>query len=384
MATPEIQAVAAGFVAAGTSVVGPMVAVDPSLLWSLMQIFQRFFYFQFCNIELLKNLKSFLLIFSLGRLKFLPNVGDINLFEDIEIPSPAKSYGNGYRGLFLYTTGHTLFLWLAMLFIYPVILLLEKKFSHKGRIFSEKMISRKFKLEIVPSTWEGTMSEFLYAAFLQFLGSPIFNFVIFLSFTFSVISILVVCWFGIKKFKELKGQPASTPPIQRWLPFVEYIMKIGQPFSLVYFYNYPFHQLSFLWGFNIAVLVLYLVGNIREDARKIFGEVVCLFTHLLMTFFGYSNITPSSKETLGLLVFLLCILVIAVELIFAIRQEIKTFISNWNKPAPKARIPARLKGKKQSSLKKISPSSFVLDIEPERKQVGRRIKRNRHRLVLNE
>ncbi len=92
-----------------SAAVAPMVAVNPALLCGLMRILQRFFYLQFCNIEFPNNLKSFLAIFSLGKLTFLPDMIDFQIVEDREGPSPRNFRENGYQGIFYMMQGEAYF-----------------------------------------------------------------------------------------------------------------------------------------------------------------------------------------------------------------------------------------------------------------------------------
>lgn len=307
---------------ASKAVVGaaaPLIAVNPSLLWSLMRVFQRFFYLQFCNVDYTENLKRFFATFSVGKLDFLPNVGNIDTLNKLDAPSPKHFYENEYNSLFLQTAGSIIFFWMALGLLYAILFISDKYLSQHLPFIAKKQLFQNFKTKFLPDAWDGTVSELLYGAYLQFFYFKLENAYTIISLIVAIASTFIVIAVGISRFVTLRKRPASIPPKQKWIGLIEYGCQMAQPFSMVAFYYYPTHQLGLLFVYNVICLNNYL-DSPGHNRKKIFIELNLFIVHMLIAFVNYSGLSEGIKDALGFIIMAVCVIIVLVE-IFVILKE---------------------------------------------------------------
>ena len=169
----SLEAIGSAAGAAALASSGPtlMTGADPTIMWALINLLQMFYYLLFVNTELPKNLKSYLQIFKVGTLSFLPNPAKI-IFPDLEeesLSAPERFEDSDVDGMFLVNAGSMILIWiLAMVLLVLVIIIL--RYFKSMPAFIDRLL-KKLKKALVWSgvfkVWIMTYLELTMASFLQ-------------------------------------------------------------------------------------------------------------------------------------------------------------------------------------------------------------------------
>ena len=123
-AVEAVNKVAGGTMQGAATGAGSMAILggNPALLWPLLNLFQKFYYLVFIDVNYPANVQMFLKIFSLGSLSFLPNplewfVPDISHYD---LPVPKRYNDYDFSGLFLDNAGNELLLLCLVFGLYLV------------------------------------------------------------------------------------------------------------------------------------------------------------------------------------------------------------------------------------------------------------------------
>lgn len=345
---PELQAT---YKAIGTVLQGavasttPLMGVNPTILWSLMKLFQGLYYFLFFNVKYPDNLKGFFGMFNIAKFPFLPNVGDKITFGDLDVPSPAHFYENEYPGYFLKAAGSTVFLW-GIIIVSWVISKLMSMFTigRIGKLF--KKTEFYISGQLIPDTWDSSGIELLYAALLQMLQISFSRPALSASSIFSMMILIIVAVVIVWKAIIISRKKRTEPKIEKWLPLIDLVKRTGQPFIMVFFYYYPFQQLAGMWTLSGAYCaILIFAANVKNHKIDIIQEVAHFFVFAAISFLIYDEVPGSRQDTIGLMTIVLCSIIIAVQLINAVYVSIVELILRVKKLWQKSR---------KSKIKKIS------------------------------
>ena len=144
---------------------------DPSIVWGFVILLQMYYYLLFFNIDYPSNLRSFLRIFSMGRLEFLPNPLNF-ILEDLDekrLYSPPNFYNNEFSGLFFHTGGSMILIWLLILIGYLIAQVLTSMKHCLSKPIARRAVKMKefFEWSGFLRTWTSTYFEFMFASNLQ-------------------------------------------------------------------------------------------------------------------------------------------------------------------------------------------------------------------------
>ncbi len=279
----------------------PLMGLDPTILWSLVKLCQAFYYFLFLNINYPKNVRAFLSLFSIGKFRFLPNIGEV-FPQNQYLFSPPNFYENEYRGFFLETAGSVIFLWTITLSIHGILILLSKITAMKFiKIIYYLKKAKNIVFSAFPAVWDSTCTEFLYGALLQLRIIGVSNF----GLTLSTLSSLAIVAYSIismifRVIKLRKQQKQCGFSFQECLPVIEHIRRMLPPFPMVTLYYFPFQQLLTLWLLNVGyMLFLIQLKQVKSNKMIFFQECVYFLVNGLIAFFLIPDINPYQRENIG-------------------------------------------------------------------------------------
>jgi len=311
--SPALQETFSGIgsaVGASTAAVTlPVASSNPALLWGFVNLLQRFFYFLFFNVQYPSNLKAFLEICNLGTLSFLPN-----LFEniDVQLPSPPHFYKNEYPGSFYQSSGSTITLWIIALCAGGLVNLLHR--IMRGRVAKITRI-RNFLNSQIASFWQASFIELLYGALLQIQVIKFCKGAAVVPLVLAFIYVGIVFIYGVYLIRSIYKKPVSTPPLRKWVPCSEYLLKVLHPFCMIHFYWTPFQQVASLWTLNCLHLMFLFWAGVKHHKLQFFNECSYFLMHLVISFMIYDDIDPSTKDKLGWVIIGVCGFVLVVGIV---------------------------------------------------------------------
>ncbi len=300
-AVEKALSVVSGAITTAAAASVPLMGMDPTLLWSLVKLCQAFYYFLFLNFNYPTNLRAFLSLFSIGKFRFLPNIGKA-FPQNQYLFSPPNFYENEYRGFFLETAGSVIFLWTIALSVYGILVLSSRiKTSSLGKVIYYMNKGKNIAYSLFPAIWDSTCTEFLYGALLQLRIIGVSNFGLTLSTLFSLAIVAFAIISMTSRIIKLRRQQIRTGfSFQECLPLIEHVRRMLPPFPMVILYDLPFQQLFTLWFFNIGyILVLIKLQQVKQNKMIFFQECIYFLVNGLMAFFLIPDINPYQRENLG-------------------------------------------------------------------------------------
>jgi len=213
-AVKAVNSVAGGSMQ-GASVGASSMAVlggNPALLWTLMNLFQQFYYLSFIDVNFPANVQMFLEIFSLGSLSFIPNpldwfVKDIDVYT---LPVPKRYNDNSFSGLFLDNAGNELLMLFFVFVIYCICKMAKKwlrRLPTSIRFATEKTIGW-FQWSGIMESLVTSYTDIAQAVFLQLKVLTFTATVFTLSSVLSMITLMFIITFPllimriIRKFSD--------------------------------------------------------------------------------------------------------------------------------------------------------------------------------------
>jgi len=368
----------------GASVGASSMAViggNPALLWTLMNLFQQFYYLSFIDVNFPANVQMFLKIFSMGSLSFIPNplewfVKDIDVYN---LPVPKRYNDNSFSGLFLDNAGNELLV-LSFVFIIFCICKMMRKWLRRLPI-SLRFASNK---AIGWFQWSGIMESLItsytdmtQAVFLQlkvltftsrvFVLSSILCFVT-LGFVvvFPVLVIMIIRKYSdhpelltiqyetlVKEYNIDKVAARNYVPI--WL-----IRRLIMCLSLVFLQGSPYVQINILSILQIAgiyycwVYTPYITK--KENICNTLMELLFGAIHVVIYILIYDDHNPyfsdDQRLQLGWIMVFSCGAILILSLGLSLFEQVKMVIRGLRllKQLMSKKDKVKLKAKKEPRI----------------------------------
>ena len=330
-----------------------LAGADPSLLWSLANLMQMFYYLLFFNIEYPHNLNEFLRIFSLGRLTFFqqPFSNLVPINDVPSLPSPPKFYENGLTGYFLESASAFLLLWMISMMVYlPAKLMKYLRLSTSGGILA-KLADKVLDYY----EWSGFLRlllssyfELMFACLLQIktitysrgwyiISSTLALFFMLINISLPIWTFLLIKHTknnkqNISKFRALFEDFDINQPTKKYFIVIILSKKLLQTLGIVFFYEIPLLQILSSWIVNMVLLVLFMVYQPHHkmplNILDILIECCFLGIHSLIVSIAFSDQTDfldyHGRKNVGTIIITIIWFVLLIHIGLILKDQYET------------------------------------------------------------
>jgi len=342
----------------GASVGASSMAViggNPALLWTLMNLFQQFYYLSFIDVNYPANVQMFLEIFSLGSLSFIPNpldwfVSDIEVYN---LPVPKRYNDNSFSGLFLDNAGNELLVLFFVFVVFCACKMLKKwarRLPTSVRFASNKTIGW-FQWSGIMESLITSYTDMAQAVFLQLkvltFTSTVFvlsSVLCFLTLGF-VIAFPVLVIMIIRKYSDhpelltiqyetlVKEYNIDKVAARNYVP-IWLIRRLIMCLSLVFLQGYPYVQITILSILQIAgiyycwVYTPYITR--KENICNTIMELMFGGIHVVIYILVYDDHNPyftdDQRLQLGWVIVFCCGAILLMSLGLSLFEQVRMII----------------------------------------------------------
>ena len=335
-----------------------LAGADPSLLMGLVILLQMLYYIIFFNVNYPNNVESILGVFKVGRFDFLPNPFKWYFDGLPKLESPPKFEENDIPGLFLYSAGPIVFIYILSILTYLFCIL-----AAKTRTFLFPKIMRSLALKIFPYFGFSGCLRLIISCYLDLMLCSLLQLRVlhFEDYKYTISSLLAIVVISISiillfySFYVLHTTKFNRKTLDKYEPLVEdYDININTKkyfgaivltrrtiysLSIVLLYYIPLLQSIVPWMANLVYLVLLIVYRPHHKNKMnivdTLTEVGFFGIHSCVVVFAVDDIylkyTPEMRENLGWGLISLCVFVIMVQGCVVIKENIdmiKTLIQH--------------------------------------------------------
>jgi len=336
---------------AAAAAVGAMFVsgVDPTLLWSLANLMQMFYYLLFLNINYPQNVKKFLGLFSIGRLNFLPNplAGISEKLQTETLPSPPKFFDNSFTGLFIDTSGSILSTFLVS-FTIDLCAHISRCLKGKKNSLSDRII-KFYHWSGYLRLWLSSYLELMFSTLLQiraFNMSKVhyaFSTILALLVFVANLSLPILSYFilsridqnrhNIGRFQALTEDYDLSHPHKKYYIIYSIVRRLLQGLMIVILYHVPLIQVTMVWLviFGHFIILLILKPHHRQSLNflDIIIELNFVMIHSLIVPIGYSDLTgwmpEQTKEMVGWIIIGCCFFVLGIQVALILKEQYEAY-----------------------------------------------------------
>jgi len=322
---------------------------NPALLWSLLTLFQAFYYLIFINVNFPANVQIFLEIFSLGTLDFIPNPLEwfVHNIDEYSLPAPNRFQEYDVDALFLNNAGNELLFLALVVGTYLASKIIKKwvRGLHTGlRKLTNKCVDW-FEWSGILNSLITSYTDFVQAILLQMRVLSYYSYIYtissiltFVTLGFAIILPILVFIIILKhkdysKFDALVGEYDIKALTGKYFVPIWLVRRSVMVISLVSLQDYPYVQINILcvlMAISIFTSWMYCPYSSRKDnINNTLTEVLFGMIHAVIYALLYDDHNPSFSDAqrlqLGWAIIAICGMILTISLVLNIIEQICEF-----------------------------------------------------------